>query len=79
MDTAMEVLRAMTRHRIKADAVTYNTMMQGWIELKRMDRAMEVFDEMKRRKVRPDVVTYNSLINGWARHMKRMDKAEEVM
>ena len=29
MDTAMDVLRAMRRNRIKADAWTYNTMMQG--------------------------------------------------
>ena len=79
METAMDVLRAMRRNRIKADAVTYNTMMQGWIELKRLDLATEVFDEMKRRNVRRTVVTYTSLISGWARSMQRMDKAEAVM
>ena len=79
MDTAMDVLRAMRRNRIKANAVTYNTMMQGWIELKRLDLATEVFDEMKRRNVRRTVVTYTLLISGWARSMQRMDKAEAVM
>ena len=79
MDTAMDVLRAMRRNRIKANAVTYNTMMQGWIELKRLDLATEVFDEMKRRNVRRDVVTYNLFMSGWARQMQRMEKAEAVM
>ena len=65
--------------QIETDDRTYNTLMQGWIELKNMDRAMDLFKQMKRdKRVRPDVVTYTSLIGGWARSMGRIDMAEKV-
>ncbi|MDC3321073.1 pentatricopeptide repeat-containing protein, partial [bacterium] len=79
MRAALSCLGAMRRAGVRPNDRTYNTLIQGWIELKRMDRAMDLFREMKRRKVRPDIVTYNLLITGWAREMKRMDKAEEMM
>ena len=80
MRAAISVLETMRRTGLRADAYTYNTLIQGWIELKNMDRAMDLFKQMKRnRRVRPDVVTYNLLISGWARQMKRMDIAEKVM
>ena len=80
MRAAMSLLGTIRRTGLRPDDRTYNTLMQGWIELKNMDRAMDLFKQMKRNKrVRPDIVTYNLLITGWAREMKRMDMAEKVM
>ena len=78
MRAAMSLLETMRRTGLRPDVRTYNTLMQGWIELKNMDRAMDLFKQMKRNKrVRPDIVTYNLLISGWAREMRRMDMADK--
>jgi len=80
MRAAMSLLETMRQTGLRPDDRTYNTLMQGWIELKNMDRAMDLFRKMKRNKrVRPTIVTYTLLISGWARQMKRMDMAEKVM
>ena len=80
MRAAISVLETMRRTRLRPSDRTYNTLMQGWIELKNMDRAMDLFKQMKRNKrVRPTIVTYTLLISGWARQMRRMDMAEKVM
>ena len=80
MRAAMSLLGTMRTTGLRPDDYTYNTLIQGWIELKNMDRALNLFKQMKRnRRVRPDIVTYNLLISGWARHMRRMDMAENVM
>ena len=76
MRAAMSVLRTMRRTGLRPNDRTYNTLMQGWIELKIMDRAMDLFKQMKRTNARPTIVTYTLLISGWARSMKRMDMAE---
>ena len=80
MRAAMSLLATMRTTGLRPDDRTYNTLIQGWIELKIMDRAMDLFKQMKRNKrVRPDIVTYTLLISGWARQMQRMDMAETVM
>ena len=80
MSTAMSILGVMRESGLRPNDRTYNTLIQGWIELKKMDRAMDLFKKMKRNKrVRPTIVTYNSLISGWARSMGQMDEAEKVM
>ena len=80
MRAAMSVFGMMRTSGLIPSDRTYNTLMQGWIELKNMDRAMNLFKQMKRNKrVRPDIVTYTLLISGWARSMGRMDMAEKVM
>ena len=80
MRAAMSLLEMMRQTGLRPNDHTYNTLMQGWIELKNMNRAMDLFKKMKRNKrVRPTIVTYNLLINGWSRSMRRMDMAEKVM
>ena len=80
MNAAMSVLDVMRESGLRPDVHTYTTLMQGWIELKKMDRAMDLFKKMKRNKrVRPTIVTYTLLISGWARSMRQMDEAEKVM
>ena len=80
MCAAMSLLGTIRTSGLRPDVYTYNTLIQGWIELKNMDRAMNLVKKMKRNKrVRPTIVTYNLLINGWARSMGRMDMAEKVM
>ena len=80
MRAAMSLLGTMRGTGLRPNVRTYNTLMQGWIELKNMDRAMYLFKQMKRNKrVRPNIVTYTLLISGWARSIKRMDMAEKVM
>ena len=80
MRAAMSIFETMGRLGLRPNDRTYNTLMQGWIELKNMDRAMDLFKQTKRNKrVRPTIVTYNLLLNGWARSMRRMDMAEKVM
>ena len=80
MRAAMSLLGTMRTSGLRPSDRTYNTLMQGWIELKNMDRAMDLFKQMKRNKrVRPDIVTYNLLITGWAREMKRINMAEKAM
>ena len=80
MRAAMSLLGTMRTTGLKPNDRTYNTLIQGWIELKNMVRAMDLFKKMKRNKrVRPTIVTYNLLITGWSREMKRMDMAEKVM
>ena len=80
MRAAMSLLETMRRTGVRPNDRTYNTLMQGWIELKNIDRAMDLFKQMKRNKrVRPTIVTYTLLITGWSREMKRMDMAEKVM
>ena len=80
MRAAMSLLGTMRTTGLRPDDCTYNTLMQGWIEMKNMDRAMDLFKQMKRsRDTRPDIVTYTLLISGWARQMRRMDMAEKVM
>ena len=80
MRAAMSLLGTMRGTGLRPNVRTYNTLMQGWIELKNMNHAMDLFKKMKRNKeTRPNIVTYTLLINGWARQMKRMDMAEKVM
>ena len=82
MRAAESLFRTMKWAGLRPSDRTYNTLMQGWIELKNMNRAMDLFKEMKRyqdSRVRPDIVTYTLLITGWAREMRRMDMAEKVM
>ena len=80
MRAAMSILETMKRTGVRPCDRTYNTLMQGWIELKNMDRVMGLFKQMRRNKrVHPTVVTYNLLISGWSRSMGRMDMAEKVM
>ena len=80
MRAAMSVFETMRRTGLRPNVRTYTTLMQGWIELKKMDRAVDLFNQMKRNKrVRPNIVTYNSLISGWSRSMRRMDMSEKVM
>ena len=80
MRAAMSLLGTIRTSGLRPCDRTYNTLMQGWIEVKNMDRAMDLFKQMKREKrVRPDIVTYTQLISGWARDMRRMDMAEKVM
>ena len=80
MRSAMSLLGTIRTSGLRPNDRTYNTLMQGWIELKNMNRAMDLFKQMKRNtRVRPTIVTYTLLISGWARQMKRMDMAEKVM
>ena len=80
MRAAMSLLGTIRKSGLRPNDRTYNTLIQGWIELKNMNRAMDLFKQMKRNKrVRPDIVTYNLLITGWSRGMRRMDMAEKVM
>ena len=80
MSAAESLLRTMKWAGLRPDDRTYNTLMQGWIELKNMDRAMDLFKQMKRNgRVRPNIVTYTLLISGWARQMRQMDMAEKMM
>ena len=80
MRAAMSLLEMMRTSGLRPDDRTYNTLIQGWIELKNMDRAMDLFKQMKgNKRVRPTIVTYTLLISGWARQMRRMDMAEKVM
>ena len=66
-------------NRIVTERVPYNTLIQGWIELKNMDRAMDLFKQMKRTNecVRCRDIQLADL--GWARQMRRIDMAEKVM
>ena len=82
MRAAVSLFKSMRTTGLRPDVYTYNTLIQGWIELKNMDRAMDLFKQMKRfqtKRVRPTIVTYNLLISGWSREMRRMDMAEMVM
>ena len=80
MRAAESLFRTMKWAGLRPSDRTCNTLMQGWIESKKMDRAMDLFNQMKRNKrARPTIVTYTLLITGWSRQMKRMDMAEKVM
>ena len=80
MRAAMSLFGTMRRTGLRPNDRTYNTLVQGWAELKNTDRAMDLFKQMKRnRDTRLDVVTYNLLITGWSREMKQIDMAEKVM
>jgi pentatricopeptide repeat protein len=61
-----------------ATAVTYNSLLKGFVAQKMFERAWSVYAEMCDRNVELTVATFNTLIDGCARCC-RMDRIEGVL
>ena len=44
-----QFLERLEEQKLRLDARTYTTLMQGWIESKNMERAMDLFKQMKKK------------------------------
>ncbi|KAF3606497.1 hypothetical protein DY000_02046240 [Brassica cretica] len=59
-DDARRVLLGMAA----PDVVSYNTLMHGYVKLRKIREAFLLFGELIVRNIRPSVVTYNTLMDG---------------
>ncbi|CAE7297528.1 unnamed protein product [Symbiodinium natans] len=74
---ARRALEEMQASRMKADLVSYNTVLDAFAKEANATGAQEVMDEMVQTSVRPGVISYTILIEAHARAGNR-DAAEEA-
>ncbi|KAI3672210.1 hypothetical protein L2E82_52943 [Cichorium intybus] len=60
------------------DFTLYNTMINGYVLVKKMEDTERLLMEMKRLKIQPSLVTYNSMINGYTQ-VRKMEDAEKLL
>lgn len=73
-----EVLTLMKECKVKADVITYSTVMNAWSSAGYMEKAAQVFEEMVKAGVKPDAHAYSILAKGYIR-AKEPQKAEEIL
>lgn len=64
--------------KVKADVITYSTVMNAWSSAGYMEKAAQVFEEMVKAGVKPDAHAYSILAKGYIR-AKEPQKAEEIL
>jgi len=78
LDKAMEVFRQMQANNMAADAIVYNTILDGCTRHNRMDLADEILEDFEQFNIKPSNFTIGILIKMYSRR-KRLDKAFEVL
>jgi pentatricopeptide repeat protein len=79
MDAARAVVEEMAAAGVRPNEVTYNSLVNGYVQSRNMDAARAVVEEMAAAGVRPNEVTYNSLVNGYAKeYPPALDEAERI-
>ncbi|MED6139561.1 hypothetical protein PIB30_084973 [Stylosanthes scabra] len=75
---AKSVLAIMTKHGVKLNVVTYNSLMDGYCLLNELNKAIHVFNKMTQSGVVvPNVQSYNIMINGFFKS-KLVDEALNI-
>lgn len=64
--------------KVKADVITYSTVMNAWSSAGYMEKAAQVFKQMVKAGVKPDAHAYSILAKGYIR-AKEPQKAEEIL
>ena len=73
------MLDSMLKAGVTPDKVTFNTLIRGSCNLKKMGEAMKILHKMRDAGVNPNFQSYGTLIDAWSRVARRPDKAEEVL
>lgn len=68
-------IRNATNTNIRADAISYTTMINGYIKFNQIEKAEELFFEMRERNIPIRVVTYSSMLAGYFK-TKKFDRAD---
>mmetsp|Transcript_29299 Transcript_29299/g.28461 ORF Transcript_29299/g.28461 Transcript_29299/m.28461 type:complete len:99 (+) Transcript_29299:1559-1855(+) len=69
----------MKEQNLKPDEISFNTMIKGCAQEKRLKQALDMFEAMKLEEgVYPNDVTYNSLIDACVR-CQHMEKAWDLL
>merc|ERR1719487_1788093 len=67
MPEAERLLEEMEKHEEAVDAITYNTMMKGYLQANQVDRSFELLDRMERSgSLKATQVTYGILLDACA-------------
>jgi pentatricopeptide repeat protein len=74
-----QVVEEMAAAGVRPNEVTYNSLVNGYVQSRNMDAARAVVEEMAAAGVRPNERTYNSLVNGYAKeYPPALDEAERI-
>ena len=69
----------MERAGVKADVVTFTSLLDGYMKKGELAKAGEVLDKMERAGVKADVVTFISLLDGYGKKRTMLRKCTEVL
>lgn len=78
MEEAEKLLMEMKDGKMEPQLVTYNSMINGYCEVRKMEDAEKMVVEMKARNLEPNLITYNTLINGYSK-VQKMEEAEKLV
>ncbi|KAE8706864.1 NADH dehydrogenase 1 alpha subcomplex subunit 1 [Hibiscus syriacus] len=65
LDTANRFYEDMKTRGIAPDTVTYNTLINGYTQFKRMEEDEKLFVETKAKNLAPTIISYTTTINGY--------------
>ncbi|KAF2309091.1 hypothetical protein GH714_000416 [Hevea brasiliensis] len=76
VSNAQSIIKIMIQAGVEPDAVSYNSLMDGYCLRSQLDEAIQIFDLMVHNGI-VDAFSYNILINGYCKS-KRIDEAMQL-
>jgi pentatricopeptide repeat protein len=74
VEEADQLLQKMKKEGVTANAVTYNSLIDGYCKERNMEKALEVCSEMTKIGIEPNIITFSTLIDAYCK-MGNMEAA----